>query len=76
MKNKKLIDHNIDPSNEIFENKRFILKLFLHFRGVMEDKEFRLMADMLKIAIKQERELTSDEVYGLMTCFKKLAILK
>lgn len=76
MKNKKLIDHNIDPSNEIFENKRFILKLFLHFRGVMKDKEFRLMADMLKIAIKQERELTSDEVYGLMTCFKKLAILK
>ena len=76
MKNKKLIDHNIDLSNEIFENKRFILKLFLHFRGVMEDKEFRLMADMLKIAIKQERELTSDEVYGLMTCFKKLAILK
>ena len=76
MKNKKLIDHNIDLSNEIFENKRFILKLFLHFRGVMEDKEFRLMADMLKIAIKQERELTSDEVYGLMTCFKKIAILK
>ena len=71
-----MIDHNIDPLNEIFENKRFILKLFLHFRGVMEDKEFRLMADMLKIAIKQERELTSDEVYGLMTCFKKLAILK
>lgn len=42
----------------------------------MEEKEFRLMVDMLKIAIKQERELTSDEVYGLMACFKQLAILK
>ncbi|BDQ31700.1 hypothetical protein NZNM25_07030 [Nitrosopumilus zosterae] len=51
-------------------------KIFLYVRGVMEQKEFHLMVDMLKTAIKQEREFTKDELKKFDDLFEKIIDVK
>lgn len=51
-------------------------KMFLYVRGVMEQKEFNLMVDMLKTAIKQEREFTKDELKKFDDLFEKIIDVK
>lgn len=73
-----MIDLNLklyDQPNERLQNKRFILKIFLHNKRAMEQKESH-MVDMLKTAIKQEREFTKGELKKFDDLFEKIIDVK